>query len=397
MTQRRNRRAGVEDRWTRTIRDADGNEQRVPSARNGKGLRWMGRYVDDQNREHTKSFARKVEAKTWVNEHTAALTTGTYVDPSRSAITVASFYGQWAPRQVWVHHTRRSNDAVVDGFPSKGVALGELRASHVETWVKVMSDDGLEPTTIRQRVSTLRAVLKAAIRDGYLVRDPSQNVRLPRLRRNEAAMEIPEPAEVGRLLEHADADFSAYVALCAFAGLRRAEACAVQVGDIDFLGRVLRVERQAVLIARNNIDVRAPKYGSERVVPVPDGLLALLGEHIRMHRPGDDPARPMFPGVGAGMLSTNQVWRLFDRARRLAGVDTHLHALRHFYASGLIRAGCDVVTVQRAMGHSAPSITLNTYSHLWPDAEDRTRGAASEMFAQATADQLRTGDGIRSL
>jgi hypothetical protein len=32
-------------------------------------------------------------------------------------------------------------------------------------------------------------------------------------------------------------------------------------------------------------------------------------------------------------------------------------------ASGLIAAGCDVVTVQRALGHVAPSITLNTYSH----------------------------------
>src|SRR5699024_191996 len=36
-----------------------------------------------------------------------------------------------------------------------------------------------------------------------------------------------------------------------------------------------------------------------------------------------------------------------------------LHDLRHFYASGLIAAGCDVVTVQKAMGHSSPSTTLN--------------------------------------
>ena len=57
-----------------------------------------------------------------------------------------------------------------------------------------------------------------------------------------------------------------------------------------------------------------------------------------------------------------------------AGVDgMRLHDLRHFYASGLIAAGCDVVTVQRALGHSAASITLRTYAHLWPTAEDRTR------------------------
>ena len=67
--------------------------------------------------------------------------------------------------------------------------------------------------------------------------------------------------------------------------------------------------------------------------------------------------------------------------------------MRHFYASGLIAAGCDVVTVQRALGHQSATVTLGTYSHLWPKAEDRTRTAAEAMFTEAlspTADQLRT-------
>ena len=60
-----------------------------------------------------------------------------------------------------------------------------------------------------------------------------------------------------------------------------------------------------------------------------------------------------------------------------------LHDLRHFYASGLIAAGCDVVTVQRALGHAKATTTLNTYAHLWPSAEDRTRQAAGDLFAEA--------------
>ena len=70
-----------------------------------------------------------------------------------------------------------------------------------------------------------------------------------------------------------------------------------------------------------------------------------------------------------------------------------LHDLRHFYASGLIAAGCDVVTVQRALGHRSATVTLNTYSHLWPTAEDRTRKAAAAMMAETlgVADPARTG------
>jgi integrase len=65
-----------------------------------------------------------------------------------------------------------------------------------------------------------------------------------------------------------------------------------------------------------------------------------------------------------------------------------VHALRHFYASGLIAAGCDVVTVQRALGHASAAVTLRTYAHLWPTAEDKTRAAAAGLMA--AADSLRT-------
>ena len=68
----------------------------------------------------------------------------------------------------------------------------------------------------------------------------------------------------------------------------------------------------------------------------------------------------------------------------LTGV--RLHDLRHFYASGLIAAGCDVVTVQRALGHLKATTTLNTNSHLWPTAEDRSRKAAEAMLSEAMLD-----------
>ena len=56
-------------------------------------------------------------------------------------------------------------------------------------------------------------------------------------------------------------------------------------------------------------------------------------------------------------------------------------------------AHCDVVTVQRALGHKSPTVTLNTYAHLWPNANERTRKAAANLFQSAVnpaADELRT-------
>lgn len=62
-----------------------------------------------------------------------------------------------------------------------------------------------------------------------------------------------------------------------------------------------------------------------------------------------------------------------------------MHALRHFYASMLIRSGCSVKVVQARLGHASASETLDTYSHLWPDDEDRTRAAVDGLLGAAVS------------
>ena len=59
-----------------------------------------------------------------------------------------------------------------------------------------------------------------------------------------------------------------------------------------------------------------------------------------------------------------------------------MHGLRHYFAWGLIAEG-GRRDVQRALGHKWPSVTLNTYSHLWPTAEDSTRQASGLLVAEA--------------
>lgn len=138
-----------------------------------------------------------------------------------------------------------------------------------------------------------------------------------------------------------------------------------------------------------------PKYGSERVVYLPDELLAILGEHIKAHVADSDPERWLFTVADQPMYDNAVTWR-WRATRRAAGLPkVRLHDLRHFYASGLIAAGCDVVTVQRALGHATATTTLNTYSHLWPTAEDRTRAAAGELARDALGTAVASGDRVK--
>lgn len=369
---------------------------------------WRGSYRDEAGKQHTKSFKRQVDAKRWVATEESKVVRGDWIDPAAGKITFATFYTDWAPRQVWLSSTRENADLATAGVTFGDMPLRSIRRSHVEAWVKNMTAR-LAPTTIDTRFTIVRGVFRAAVADRLIASDPTLGVVLPRKRKAEAAMSIPTSAEVAKLLNAAEPEqrprsrpgFTAYVALCAFAGLRRGEALGVQVGDIDFLGRTLRVARQLqrakpadieagkhLVEAAGGIKVvaRAPKYESERTIYLPDEVITILAEHVRLHTPTGMPDRWLFDERGKPWHD-NLVDYRWRSTRTDAGLATKLHNLRHYFASGLIAAGCDVVTVQRAMGHSSATTTLSTYAHLWPTAEDKTRAAASGLAAAVLATQ----------
>jgi integrase len=60
-----------------------------------------------------------------------------------------------------------------------------------------------------------------------------------------------------------------------------------------------------------------------------------------------------------------------------------VHESRHYYASLLIRHGESVKVVQARLGHASAAETLDTYSHLWPDSDHRTREAIDAVLGTA--------------
>ena len=350
---------------------------------NGK---WRARYRDETGHEHTRHFDRKVDAQQWLDQVTATVVTGTYADPKSGQITFAAFYGEWSARQVWAPGTVLAMSLAARSVPFGDKTMRQIRRSDVEVWIKSMDAAGLAPGTIKTRYVNVRSVFRAAVRDRVIGTDPTDTVRLPRRRRADAAMSIPTPDDVGLLMTAAEGGFRTFVALCAFAGLRLGEAAAVQLGDVDFVGAALAVTRQVQRVNGGAIDVRAPKYGSERVVYLANGLVDLLAQHVAdFGTIGDE--QWLFTGEGDQPPHQNTVgywWRKTLRVAGLSGIK--LHDLRHFYASGLIAAGCDVVTVQRSLGHAKATTTLNTYAHLWPTAEDRTRKAAQSIIDASLGD-----------
>jgi integrase len=73
------------------------------------------------------------------------------------------------------------------------------------------------------------------------------------------------------------------------------------------------------------------------------------------------------------------------------------HDLRHYLASLLIASGADIKTVQARMRHASAHTTLDTYGHLWPDADASTRSVIGAVIAKRMDSAGPTADGLRTI
>jgi integrase len=82
-------------------------------------------------------------------------------------------------------------------------------------------------------------------------------------------------------------------------------------------------------------------------------------------------ARLIFTTIEGRPIHRSTWALIWAPAARKAG--TGLHSFRHYFATLLIHSGASVKRVQLALGHSTPTITLNTYVGEWPDTDRQTR------------------------
>ena len=265
---KRNRRAGVEDRWTKTERDEQGNEKKGPTALNGKGKRWRARYVDDEGHEHSKAFDRKTDAQVWLDsEVTTKLNTGTYVAPRAGLITIEEVYTPWSASQshlspstirtrhsAWLTHIR----------PRWGqTSVVDVKTSAVKTWVTKMVADEVGVPMIVLTFGLLRQVLGAAVEDQRIPRNPCTGVKLSKLQHVDRGY-----------LKHSQVAVSygsEVIRFLAYTGLRWGEMSALRVQDFDMLRRRVNVSR-SVSDSGGRVRFSTPKTGERRSVPFPASL-----------------------------------------------------------------------------------------------------------------------------
>jgi len=238
--------------------------------------------------------------------------------------------------------------------------------------------DGARGANRGSRPPVLHRGLERAVSLEIISRNAAHPVRPPKVERDEIAiLTADQVADTLRRIE--DHPLYPVAALAVATGMRRGEICALVWGRVDLDAATVRVECSLEETAAG-VRVKPPKtrHGPRTISP-PKSTVEALREHYRRQleqrllfgvgRPAaEDWVFPLIDGSPYPPDKLSRDWGNVVRDRKLPRV--MFHALRHSYASALIAAGVDIVTVSKRLGHGSPAITLRVYAHLFNKTDD---------------------------
>jgi integrase len=285
-----------------------------------------------------------------------------------------------------------------------GLALGEVRRSHLVNLGLALKARGLAPATVNKTMSAATTALRWAAVNEIIVNDPTRGLRgfsgAHRVRG------ILEPAEVKALFSSTWTDERARV------------ACLVAATTGARLGEVLAIQRQDIgedrLFIRHSYSIRdklkTPKNGEARVVPLLPGVRsALLTLEAKSPHPAEPerfvfagfyPDRPLdgnriLLGMRKALVAMNGgTWGDDKKPKEKAvrekilaeysvrGID--FHSWRHWYATNMADR-LDARTVQKATGHKTEAMLEHYADHELEGDLSRLGVAAGEAFGEFIA------------
>ena len=225
----------------------------------------------------------------------------------------------------------------------------------------------LSPETVKTRLLIVRDLFRWLMERGLVLFDPTASLRLSRNRDRLPKAVLSEEATEKLLVAPSSLTpiglrDRAMLSLLYSTGLRRAEVSALDLNDVD--------------LTEGLVHVRRGKGGKPRLVPLGESAGEDLRRYLTRGRPEMAEGHRMprtsalFVGAGGpgrrnqgGRLLPDGVSILVRRTCAKAGLPRPVmaHALRHAFATHLLRAGADVRHVQRLLGHSSV-VTTETYT-----------------------------------
>lgn len=376
-----------------TSRRRFGRVRKLPSGR------WQARYAgpDGHDRAAPGTFATKTDATKFLSATEVDMGRGTWLDPTRGAITLRHYVDAWLPTRT-VKSRPLSARTLSDYrallklhvYPMLGdLPLEKLTSERIRLWHAHVATSGA-PTAARA-YRMLHAILATATLDGSFARNPCQLRGASQPYTPERPLVVVEDVEVlaGHMPEH----LKALVTLAFWGGLRLGELLALEHRDFAIDEKTstgtVRIERQQQEIERKAV-VGTPKADSVRVVNLPTAAVRAMSTHFETQGPFMPTAR-VFTRADGQALRSFDVHRYWGRARTAASLpELHIHDLRHGGLTLAGQSGATLAELMRRAGHKSARAAL-IYQHAAADRDADVAARMSLLGEKAKSVRARSG------
>ncbi len=291
----------------------------------------------------------------------------------------------------------------IHGIPLAKHAISDLRKPHITGLYTALQRKprgkrgALAGRTVLHFHRVLHRAFKWAVTEDIIGSNIFANVALPKAKESDA-----------RSLSYDEADeffaaakgtkFEEFFDIAILTAARRGEMCALKWDSVDLdAARVTirsslastRVKKKARADGAAAVLLKGTKSGRSRVVPLDADAIEAF-RRLSARRAADR-LRHGANYCDQGFVFADALGRPIKldaptKAFRDIAVNAKLspeltrHSLRHSFASWALPNGADIISVQRIMGHSVPSTTLNLYSHAVEGGREKAVGAASDTL-----------------
>ena len=208
---------------------------------------------------------------------------------------------------------------------------------------------------------------------GFIHENPMLEVLKPKSKKEDKIFHALQVDEQKKLTEYLltlspeEMPYKNCILLELYMGLRVGEALALQSSDINLQRNIISVNKTLTTDIDNQVCIgkTTKTYAGERELPIPDFLRGFIIEQMKIAEDHKD--HLLFTTPEGRLVLNSTVNRQLKNAAKKLGIETPLstHVLRHTYGTRCIESGMRAVALQRLMGHTDISITLNTYTSIF--------------------------------
>ena len=250
--------------------------------------------------------------------------------------------------KTWQGYNAHYNRAIIE---FGGHFIKEIEIPNVQNYINKLAKKKYAFKTVKTALNVLSLIFDYAIMNKQLSINPCKYIKIPQgLEKKER--EMPTEEQIQKVIDGVNCHFGEFAYLLLHTGLRRGEALALHIDDVDFENKVININK-SVIFKHNQAEIKSPKTkAGYRQVFLLDCLIPIL-ENKKGYIFGEK--KPM---------SEQALKRAWERYVKESGVTITPHQLRHGYATILYENNISQKTAQKLLGHSNYQTTADIYTHI---------------------------------